>query len=449
MGSDYPVWRFVTINAFMPRRELRFWAISTIVERTELTLTARAMNSPQPTSLPPEGPTFRRSAATQRNAPWIVVGVAVAAFVCLAFVVALVGQSDPVKEAKATREPPLTLHEPERRREKPAQLSKPSLPPVKPVKDDPWASAPKELTAHPSKAETEAKVMPFKDLPKKPKPKDDSEILPAVLKPVGAAPAPPAALGDDPQIAALANEVIDQLLIALRTDPSVPNRVNAATSLGRRSEAPDKIVPVILEAARRDPSSLVRIECVKAFGKLDDLGKSEATVLGFLRDIVFEAESGENRRVAADALLEVAPQSAEAKQVLRAALVGSKGASPISAVELGGPGILGDIFDWREWAYDKLRDSPTESAWAVPLLIKISEREIGATTGGDRTHQHLELTATAMVDLGDGSPAVQAHLKKCVYVVLPEKDGSEHLIVFYDSLLKRMEAEKAEKAANP
>lgn len=399
--------------------------------------------NPPPNSPLPERPTFRRSSAAQRNAPWIVVGVVASAFACLAFVVALVGQPEPVSKAEATGERKLTSPQPQQRANNEPHRAVPKLPPVQSVKG---ALRKKPKRTMPS-AQTEQKATPFSYLPERRDPLDGADLPPA-LKPLTIE-EDLSGLDDeaagDAATTPIADEVVDQLLEQLRTNPSVTNRRNAATSLGKRSDEADKVVPVLLDAARRDPAMEVRIECLKAFGDMKDLGAQRESVLAFLRDITQSAESIENQRIAGDALLKTAPDSQEAKQVLRTALVGGKGTTPVASTEdhgsLDHSSFL--IQDWRYWAYEHLRTSRADVTWAIPYLIKIAEKEINSSGGMDQNH--IEATASTMVYIGGKTPAVKAHLRKSINAVFPEMENASQLRVSYDTLLKQIEADENEQ----
>lgn len=400
------------------------------------------MNSPKPMSSLPEGPTFRRSSASQRNVPWIVLGVVSSGVACLAFLVALVGPSDPSPEAKAIPEPTLTISQPLRTNES-SDRSKPSLPEIRPADKTP-SSKPKPTARN---KRIEEKAAPFSHLPERRDVRGGAD-LPAALKPL-AIPEDPVGLNEEIDLKGvstpIADEVVDQLLEQLRTNPSVSNRRNAAISLGKRSDEADKVVPVLLDTARRDPAMEVRVECLKAFGEMKDLGTQREDVLAFLRDVTLSAESIENQRIAGDALLKTAPESQEAKQVLRKALVGGKGTSPVASTDDHGS-LEHDRFliqDWRYWAYEHLRTTRADVTWAIPYLIKIAEKEINSSGGLDQNH--IESTASTMVYIGGRTPAVKAHLKKSINAVFPEMENARQLRVSYDTLLKQVEADEKEQ----
>jgi len=404
------------------------------------------MNPPQPPPFPPEGPTFRRSAAAQRNAPWIVVALVSVCFLCLVGLLALANRPGPVaSRAMPADERPLTLPEPARQQAM-TPIAKPRLPAAKPVNDAP-RKRPKRVASYFDKAESEAKATPFNDFPTTLVAQNAD--LPPALKPLVVEDDAPAEI--DPGDIPIADEVIDQLLEQLKANPSVTNRRNAATSLGKRSDEPDKVVPALIEAARKDPSDQVRVECLKSLGRLRKLGDNEAKALAFLREIALTPGEAENRSIAADALVHVAPNSAEAKQVLRRALVGGNGTAPFSTLEMMDSGEYekaGAVRSWRTWAYKRFQSNPGDFDWAIPFMIKIADAEINAM-GDIRTDtevlEHIQNTASTLYVVGGKSAAVHAHFKRQLNSVLPEMRNVDQLRVHYDTLLKKIDADKAKK----
>jgi hypothetical protein len=387
----------------------------------------------------PSGGVYARKSRNTSPLPLIVF---CAGGMALLFVVLAISRSlKSARRAEATEAAaaaPLVQNEdtgPPSRPRAPA-APKPSEPPIKkaPRKKDPkpgtTATAEVAPTAMPEIVEAEVK------------PDAPADVHPA-LQPVGQGRDNADLIGD---------ETLDQVIAQLHSSPSVSVRRNAASLLARHRGNSEAVVVALLEGAKKDAAYQVRSACIKALGPTGGRGTRQAEVLAFLRELVYSETSIEDKQLAADALVTAGPNSTHSQNVLRVALVGGKGATPIASTSLEDSSEAQRIWTWRHWAYDKLCEPQVEAEWAVPYLIKIAEAEIDEAWGEDISlggysaglGANMEENADVMFTIAPRSPAVKAHLKKYLNTVLQNWEDARSLKVHYDSLLKKIALLEAE-----
>jgi hypothetical protein len=239
----------------------------------------------------------------------------------------------------------------------------------------------------------------------------------------------------------------DDPAVAIRTlasDPSPTARRLAALALGRRTGQPDEAVPALVKAFKEDTVPDVRLAACEALGRIGDLGEHKDKVSAMLADVVFDTDSDELRRVAADSLILVAPDSAHVKRILRTALYGSKRAArPLSVFGHTNRGL---IIENRFWAYSKLVSDGVDNKWAISVLIDILEIEIAAEQFNYNYNikSYIDSTLEVLLKIGENDKRVLAHLEKYTNVILPNSPEGEQsdLLIKYDSALKHLKQKK-------